>query len=199
MKVLSRHQRRGGFTLVELMIAASIMGLIGLGLTQGLHLATSTHDQVATRAVTNTNLRASVRNLRNELKSCTEGRIDLANDANGNQILTLQVPVDDGANQGWGVYDRNLGANEAEWNRIGWELRYAVGNVQGGRGELLRQIIDDNGNLVRQTSLADNVLVGPDAGFLVQQTGEVWQVQLTTQDGSSRAPQREEFDVRLRN
>ncbi|HPF14851.1 MAG TPA: prepilin-type N-terminal cleavage/methylation domain-containing protein [Planctomycetota bacterium] len=189
---------RGGFTLIEVIIAAVIMSLIGIGLTQGLHLANQTHESVTQHSHLNRDVRKAVSKLRNEFQSTSESRLTLALDGEGNQVLTLQVPVD----SGFGVYDRALGSTPAEWNRDGWSLRYLVQMNAVGERELVRQILDAGGTVQRQSALASRLLTNDDLegpGFSVAQTGDVWEIRLATRMEESNGVYTETFHVRLRN
>lgn len=205
--MLIRGKHRGkasqrGFTLLEVMIAAAILSVVGLGLTQGLQLANQTNDTVQDRSTQNRQTRKGLDLLRNELKSTRESLLSIVTESSGNHRLTFQVPVDGSGVTSWGVYEKTLGPDNASQNREGWELRYAVVPDVQGTPQLVRQIVDDGGALQAQRTLI-NGLVGSDdpAGpaFTLQATGSVWELRLVTRPNPNDGAQIDTFHVRLRN
>ncbi len=198
----SSHKQRAGFTLVELMIATTILGVLGLGLTQGLKLADNTHSSVTEQATQNRQLRTSITNLRSELQSSTASLLQVTPGFRGNQILTLQIPIDGAGPATWGAFDRSLGNSAAEWNREGWQVRYRVTPDELGNVQLLREILDPAGTIQAARTLARGLLTNTDPqgpGLTAVQTGDVWQIRLATQREESNGIYSETFDVRLRN
>ena len=202
MKPFKRTNGASGFTLIEVILSVSIFGVIGMGLSQGVHIAESTHDSVSSETGHNRDMRDSVGVLRDEFKTCQDSSIEVVTTVDGNHQLVFQVPVDSGIGTGWGAYDRKLGSTSAEWNRVGWKICYVVRNNNQGVSCLVRQIIDGGGDLQRETEIVSNVLVngqpeGP--GFSVNQTGDVWEVSITTKAGSGHAARTETFQIQTRN
>lgn len=205
--MLIRRNLRGkasqrGFTLLEVMIAAAILSVVGLGLTQGLQLANQTNDTVQDRSDQNRELRKAVELLRAELKSTRSDLLNIVADGDGNHQVSLQVPVDGLGATSWGAYDRKLGSTPAEQQREDWIIRYlALPDADGGR-DLVRQVIDDTGAIRLQETLVRGLLDpnDPDGpSFLVQATGEVWETRLATKHGAADGSRIDSFHVRLRN
>lgn len=202
MKPFKRIGSNNGFTLIEVILAVGIFGVIGVGLTQGVHIAETTHQSVSTESSSNRKIRDGIGLLREEFKTCQESSIAINQEFNGNDQLVFQVPVDSNPGTGWGVYDRKLGSTPAEWNRVGWKICYVVQNNAQGTPCLLRQVLDGGGALQRETQIISNVLVdGHDdaPGFTVLATGDVWEVTLKTLTGDGHSTRTETFQVQTRN
>ncbi len=202
MKPFRCNGRRMGFTLIEVVLTIGIFSVIGVGLTQGVHLADSTHQSVTTQSGNNRKIRDGVRLLREEFRTGQDSSIAINQEFNGNDQLVFQVPVDSNPGTAWGAYDRGLGSTPAEWNRVGWRICYVVQNNVQGTPCLVRQVLDGGGALQRETQIVSNVLVDghPDApGFTVQATGDVWEVTLKTLTGDGHSTRTETFQVQTRN
>ncbi|MBL4770544.1 MAG: prepilin-type N-terminal cleavage/methylation domain-containing protein [Planctomycetes bacterium] len=202
MKPYIRKQSAAGFTLIEVILSVSIFGVIGMGLTQGIHIAESTHESVSSQTGYNRDMRDSVSLLRDEFKTCQGSSIDVVPTDDGNHQLVFQVPVDSGIGTGWGAYDRKLGSTSAEWNRVGWKICYVVRENNQGVSCLVRQIIDGGGDLQREIEIVSNVLANGQAegpGFSVTETGDVWEVSITTKAGDGHAARTETFQIQTRN
>ncbi len=202
MKPLQHNRHRRGFTLIEVILAVGIFSVVGVGLTQGVHIAQTTHQSVSTQSTSNSDIRDGIGLLREEFKSCRESSIVVSQVLNGNDQLEFQVPVDSPLGTSWGAYDRYLGSLPAERNRVGWTISYVVQNNALGIPCLLRQILDGGGALQREVQIVSNVLVDGHAdapGFTVTATGDVWEVTLKTLTGDGQSTRTETFQVQTRN
>lgn len=177
-----RSRSRAGVTLVEMMIAVSILALVVTATMETIGTGAASSRSVTLGVTENASLRASGKRISQELRSAGGGRFDVAALPDGNSELTFQVPVTVAGVAGWGVYDRRLGGDEAAWNRFDWSIRYTV--VQGDDGDrlLVRQVLDELDVVQRQTTLSRDLRrtgANP-TGFQVVDQGEVWEVVITT-------------------
>jgi prepilin-type N-terminal cleavage/methylation domain-containing protein len=203
VKKLQRNRTQAGFTLIEVILSIGIFAVIGVGLTQGIHIAESTQHSVSDEGNQNRKVRDGVELLREELKTCQEASIQVQVDGNGNDVLTFQVPVDSMGGVGWGVYDRKLGPTAVEWNRVGWSLCYRVqADNQGNSSALIRQILNGAGDVQREAQIVGHLpelVAGAPRGFAIEQTGDVWEVSLTTLNAEGKSPRTETFQIQARN
>lgn len=177
-----RDRARAGVTLVEMMIAVSILALVVTATMETLGTGAASSRSVTTGVLENSSLRESGRRISQELRSAGGGRFDVAVLPDGNSELTFQVPVTVAGVAGWGVYDRFLGGDEASWNRVDWSVRYTVVPGDDGDRLLVRQLLDELDVVQRQTTLSRDLRrtgANP-VGFEVVDQGEVWEVVITT-------------------
>ncbi len=176
-----------GLTLLEMMIALSILALVVTASMEMISAGTSSSAQVGAGVRENSEMRDGTRRLREELRGAGGGRFDVVPLADGNSELTFQVPVTSGGVAGWGVYDRFLGPGEDEWNRVDWSLRYTVLPDGDGGRQLVRQVLDDLDQVQRQTVLVTDLRAGnvEPPGFRVADVGDVWEVIVTTESRSA--------------
>ncbi|MFT4647519.1 MAG: prepilin-type N-terminal cleavage/methylation domain-containing protein [Glaciecola sp.] len=202
MKPVRHVHAKAGFTLIEVIFATTIFGVIGVGLTQGIQIAETTHQSVSSEGGHNREMRNSIGLLRDEFKACRDSSIDVQTTPDGNHRLVFQVPVDSGVGTGWGVYDRKLGSGADDWNRVGWNFCYLVSENNQGQSCLVRQILDGGGALQRETEIVRHVLANDPSGipgFTVVSTGDVWEFTLTTQTDAAHAARTETFQIQTRN
>jgi len=187
MRCIIRNPSRAGVTLIELMVTVSILALVITATMETIGTGAASSRSVTTGVRENADLRDSGKRIGQELRSAGGGRFDVVVLGDGNHELTFQVPVTVGGVAGWGVYDRHLGGDEADWNRVDWSVRYTV--VPGDDGErlLVRQVLDDADIVQRETTLSGDLRAGNanPAGFQVVDQGDVWEVVITTESASA--------------
>ena len=173
---------RAGVTMLEVMIAVSVLGILTTGVMGTVGSSTGSSARVTTSAMENAELRKSGKLLSTELRSAGGDRFELTDLPDGNSELTFQVPVAIGAVASWGVYDRYLGTTEADWNRADWSLRYTVVPGPDDTSQLVRQVLDDLDVVQRQTVITEDLRDGlaDPPGFRVEDMGDVWEVIITT-------------------
>lgn len=185
-RVDARGSRRG-LTLLELMIAVSILALVATASMEMIGTSTQSSAQVGTSVRENAEMREGTRRLREELRGAGGGRFDVVALADGNSELTFQVPITSGGVAGWGVYDRFLGPTEDEWNRVDWSLRYTVVPDGNGGRQLVRQVLNELDEVQRQSVLVTDLRAGniEPPGFRVADVGDVWEVIVTAESRST--------------
>lgn len=197
MKLLPRRKRyqpgtRSGFTLIEIVLASTIFVGIGYVLIMSSRASEQSHRTVSMNVESNSTLRKVTGRLRDELRSANRETLQLDQPGAGNATLRFQTAIDGGPTAAWGVFDRRLSPNEANCNCEGWFIQYSV--EQGGLAinELVRRVIDLNGDTQLMHVMATDVV-----RFSVDSSGDVWVLRLETLgDEGSR---KDEFDVRIRN
>ena len=202
MRLPTRRRSRAGFTILEILLAAGVLTIVGLTVSQGLIVANDSHEAVTRGTARNGSMREASAVLRSELKASRESLITLTKADTGQAVLTFQVPIDAGGTDDWGAYDRRLGNASTDWNRSGWSLRYQVQDDQQGTPALVRQVLDLSGSVQFEETLVTGLRGGdhPDgAGFEVDQTGDVWLITISHQEQSGNSKRSETIHVRTRN
>jgi len=193
---------RAGFSLVELMAAIAVFGIVGYTLAGSVGLARRAQTTVSRTVDSNVAVRDVSTRLRAELKATGDARIVLATLGDGNQSLSFQVPVEVGGVQGWGAYERRLGAGEVQQNLVDGRLRYTVEFApNNGERRLVRQVLDGGGTVRRSEVLVRNLAAGGNntPGFAIDEVGDLWRVRITQAGREGGAARTEEFHVRTRN
>jgi len=197
---------RAGMSLIEMMVSASLLGLVGLIVAWAFEAGVDSQRTVRRIAAGNEVLRVAAGQLRDELRVSEESMLTVNTLGDGNHEVTLAQPIFVGGNLGWGVYDPLAGATEAERNLDGWRIRYTVDTQPvvpaGVTRRLVRQVLDDLGTVQDQDVLVDGLRAGGDdpPGFTVVRTGDVWEVSLTTEEyDDSQRGRGVRFHVRIRN
>ena len=197
--MIARIRNRAGFTLVEIIAALALFGLVGLALSGTVNLASRAQGTVSDSSARNSALQAASVQLREDLRSAAAAGLTITDLTDGNQEITFQVPVEVAGVQGFGAFEPRLGNSEAEQNQPGWFIRYTVAeNPNGSRRRLVRQVLDAASQVQRQRVLTRG-LPADSTGFRLDPAGDMWRVSLTlaSQDGSRNWT--EELDVRTRN
>ena len=193
---------RRGFTILEVMISVTALTVVSVGMNQGLKIASDSHRSVSSGARDNQSLRDSVSVLREELKSSRDDLITVLADNEGNTILTFQVPVEVLGEPLWGAYERGLGALGEQWSQPDWSHRYQVQVGVHGDRELLRQLLDEVGEVRYEEILVGDLRAGNDPlspGFKVESVGDVWVATLATKREVGHGNRTETLHVRTRN
>lgn len=194
--------RRSGFTVIEVMIAATILTVVSVGMSQGLQIASDSHKSVSLGAKDNRTLREAMGLLRRELKSSRDALIVVQTDAEGNGVVTFQVPIEVLGVSLWGAYERRLGALGEQWSQPDWSHRYLVQVGASGTRELTRQLLDTTGTVRFEEIVAGELRAGDDPlspGFQVGLVGDVWEVTLATEREVGHGHRLETMHVRTRN
>lgn len=195
MNARRRHSRRGGFTLLELTISSAILAVVGYSVSVALELGHESSITVQETAQLARAERRTISTLVDDVRSSTNARISVVADVDGNTDMRLQQPIEVAGALTWGVRDRRLGSDEADWNQADWNVRYLV----DGDDRLVRRVVDAAGATRFEDVLADDLRTDA-AAFRVVQVGEIWEVSITTrrgEDGSAFSTS--EFHVRARN
>lgn len=203
---LSAARSRAAFTVLELTIAAGIMGVLGYSLSLAVKMSRDSQRTVTRVARESRSTRDSIAQLIQDVRESTNAGIVVTVLADNNHEVTLQQPIDVGGAMVWGVYDRDLGPTAAEWSRQDWFVRYTVRSVVGPTGaqvrQLVRRILDDGLAVQREEVLVEGLRSGNDVppGFRIVQVGDVWEITLTTDgENANSSGQLSEFHVRPRN
>ena len=208
MKERRQRGSRGtaGFTLVEMIVAGSLFGLIGYGLLRAVDMGSGSQRSVMRVASENSTLRRASSRLRDEMRDCSESSLTITPLEGGNHQLEFMLPIEAGGAPEWGVYDFSLGPDEEARNKANWKVRYTVAAAGAGpdplERRLVRQLVDEAGVVQREEVVAKGLRSGEvdPPGFSVGQEGDMWVVTLTTvghvSDGDGRGTV---FHVRPRN
>lgn len=185
-------RKRAGFTLVETMLASTLFVGVGYVLIMSSRASEQSHRTVSMNVESNGTLREVTDRLRDELRSACRDTLQLVQPNAGNARIRFQTALDGAGAPSWGVFDRRLSIDEANCSREGWFIQYAV--EQGGLAvnELVRRVIDANGDTQLMHVMATDVV-----RFAVDSTGDVWVIRLETLGDEGR--REDEFDVRIRN
>lgn len=202
----SAARSRAAFTLMELTIAAGIMGVLGYSLSLAVKMSRDSQQTVSRVARDSRSTRESIAQLIQDVRETADARIVVTTLGDNNHQVQLQQPIEIAGVLGWGVYDRNLGPLEADWSRADWFVRYTVRNVVGPTGaqvrQLVRRVLDDGLVVRREEVLIEGLRDGNDVppGFRMVQVGDVWEITLAT-DGvnANSSGKLSEFHVRPRN
>lgn len=199
---MSRARSRAGFSLVELIAAVAVFGIVGYTLAGSVNLAKRAQTTVSRTVDANVAVRDASARLRAELKATGDARIVLATLGDGNQSLSFQVPVEVGGLPAWGAFERRLGPAEVQQNLVDGLLRYTV-EVAPNNGErrLVRQVLDAGGTVRRSEVLVRGLARGNNdaPGFALDEVGDLWRVRITQAGRDGGAARTEEFHVRTRN
>ncbi len=202
----ARHAGSAGLTLLEMMVAVSILGLVGYTLVRAVEMGSNSQDAVQRTIGENEAIRSTASDLRNELKATGDAVLTVATLADGNHQVTFPQPIVVGGDPAWGIYDPLHGADEEAHNLEGWNLRYTVDSIPIGAFDvnrrLLRQVVDELGAVQDEDILVEGLRAGGDdpPGFTVVQVGDVWEITLTMvgYDAAKRG-RGTVFHVRTRN
>jgi prepilin-type N-terminal cleavage/methylation domain-containing protein len=192
---------RSGLTLIELTVAMTIFAVLGYSLMSALSLSNNSRAAVEGMVEENEELRAGAGAVTDDLRVSSDARIDIAELADENHEVTLQLPIVIGGVLDWGVPAHAVGAPGAT-DHQDWVVRYTVstGVDEHGAPEraLVRQLVDAAGLVQKQEELVHGLTKGSDAspGFRLEKTGDVWEVTLSTEKGAGK---KEVFHVHSRN
>lgn len=195
-----RITRRSGFTLVELAVATLALGSIGYVLTFALKASADSQREITTRASEHRIVRSASRALLDELGSAGEETIVFGKEAHAGAAptptLRFQLRIEEGGEGAFGV--THLGVV-----RTGWSIVYAIEEPVGASDarRLVRRIESEEG-VVQSSQIVARGLCAADAeppGFLVETSGDLWQVTISTEGVGGRTGVEEVFHVRARN
>jgi len=173
---------RGGFTILEMVIASSIFVVLAYVLVAATRAGEGSQGAVTTTIERSESLRSARGSLANELRTTSDDVITVEELADGNDELTFMMPITVGGTNTWGVYDRSLGATEDEQNQEGWFIRYTVEDHEGCSVDciaLVRQILDDQEDVQEEELIVEGLSCesqGP--AFQVEKSGEMWEIRV---------------------
>jgi prepilin-type N-terminal cleavage/methylation domain-containing protein len=203
---MRRAARRSGFTLLEMIVSVAIFTVLTFTLASAVKMAHGSHRAVMDAVAENSSLRRSRDNLLGELKAANGASIAVSAQPDGNDQLTLQLPIEVEGNPVWGVAETKLSSDPAEQVKEGWTVRYTVIAAAMGGGavdrQLVRQVVDDKGDVQVQVVIAKGLRSGANVprGFSVVAAGDLWEVSLafesSTDGGVGKGGV---FHVRTRN
>lgn len=196
----SRNRNRSGMTLVEMAIAAVLLASLSFVMVTGVRLAKQSHGSVVAGVTLSAELRDARSTLADELKLSSPATLAVTTLPDGNSRLVFQNPITVEGNPTWGVRDTSLGSTPAEWNHEGWSLCYTV-DTQGGTRRLVRQVLDDQGAVQRETVLMEGLASGTanPPGFSVVSLGEIWELTLGMEAEGNAQGEGIVFHVKPRN
>lgn len=185
MRLSRDRSRRGGFTLLETVIALVIFSVLGYALGVAAQVGNHSQQEVTRRSKENRELRSGTLSLAKELRSSQDSSISITVLADGNHSLRFMQPIDDAGTASWGVFDRHLGDTPALQNRANWVVQYTVRDVMvdgANQKQLVRQILDDTFVVQREQLIATGLRSGDvvPPGFRVAQAGAVWEITMST-------------------
>ena len=205
MRTRTSFHARSGLSLVELTISLFVFSIVGYSLVGIVQVGRRSTETVSSAAVQLREMRETHSTLSNELQLASDGNILIEDLPDENHQVTFMHRIESGGNLEWGVFDKSLGANDDEQNRVGWSFRYTVSFGLDAEGEasrqLVRQLIDENGDIQDQEVVLDHINAGNalTPGFRVVRAGDMWEVRIGT-DSTVGAPNQEMmFHVRTRN
>ncbi len=197
---------QSGLSLVEMSIAMSCMALVGYLLSMTMQVSTMTHTTVMQSVSNLESLRNGTGSLRSSLRSASASVITVTTLDSGDSELTLQEPIVVGGEELWGVYELDLGTDDATRTRQNWSIRFTVDIVPeedgGQRHDLVRQVMDDLGVVQLAETLIWGLYQGDagDPGFQVLNVGEVWETVIQTAGVTNNTKgQSTVFHARTRN
>jgi len=194
-----------GFTLIEVVIAASLMAVMGLALGSASMMGNNAHVAVLDAIDASKGLRAAGSTVLGEFRSTDADTIAITTLADGNHEVSFMLPITVGGLPAWGVYDPSYGPTAALQNKLNWRIRYTVKNVaENGTPlrKLVRQVLDTSAVVQEEETLVNGLRSGVagSPGFSVTPSGEMWKIEINTEgyaDGSQG--EKSEYYVRTRN
>lgn len=199
MSVGETSCRQRGFSVIEVVIAAALLGVVGLAAVTMTNASRDGARQAHMLTVhTERLLRASVR-VREDLEQASADHLVIATLPDLNHSITLQRPVASGSGATlWGAYDPSRPA--AERLRADHYTRLTVVADGAGRA-LMRQVLDVDGNIVHQDVVAQGLASGSASppGLRIVPSGDMWRVCIGLAAEAGRPGDSLTFDVALRN
>ncbi len=210
----SSRSSSAGFTLLEATIATTIFGMVGYGLAVAIGAGQDTQQSILTNSISNKELRQTALQVSAELRSCASTNFEVTEGQTGHSQIDFQMPISSAGSLTWGVYDKRLGQESEDQNRVGWSVRYIVEEDAGAFGlespagefgagrRLVRQLLDDEDEVQLSESVVEGLNSGYGAhpGFAVSAAGDMWTVtiNLAGQEENTNGNQ-VEFDVWMHN
>lgn len=201
--LLGRADRRG-FTLAETTVSLGVFLVLSYALVVTLDMASDSQSAVTVRSAEVRSARSTHSTFADELREADSEDVVIETLEDGNHQVSLRQPIEVAGAAAWGVFDRSLGTTDDERNREDWRVRYTVALAQENGvavRRLVRQIVDEDGAVQRERVLQSGLLSGLGArpGFQVARVGDVWRVQIASQQHGSTSIRGEDFHVGIRN
>lgn len=192
---------RAGFTLIEVLASLTILMAVFYGLSRAVDLAKGAEDTVSGLAQQNRQMRELSRGLSEELSQTTEDELGVTTLADGNHELTFRQPMLLDGELTWGVETAVRGRSVQTFAMQDWSLRYTVQQAADGGKALVRQVLDDEGELYEQETVVASLLdERGQQGFSVEKAGDIWRVAFTAVDEAGDDSGKETvIHVRIRN
>jgi len=208
MKTISNQRNistRAGISLVEITISTVVCAIVGYGLVSLMDSSQGSMNLVTDIAGENDTLRESNQELVHDLQNTTDAQITVTTLGDGNHEVNFMTSILVGGAPAWGVWDRSFGPDAASQNKEDWSLRYTVETVIESNGspnrKLVRQILDADQAVFAERVVAEHLEPGTadPPGFSVIQTGDMWEIKITTSSDHASSTRRLEFHVLARN
>ncbi len=183
----ARSAATAGFTLVEMMVALGVFGLLGYSLTITADVGSDSQRTVMSVVAEDRALRSTLTSAVEELRASRDDTISVTTLADGNHQLRFMQPIEVGGSAVWGVHEFALGPDAVSQDRAGWSLQYTVHARPQSDGsvvrELVREILDDALVVQRSRVIVSRLRGGggDPPGFHVVHQGEVWVLTLSTE------------------
>jgi len=190
---------RRGMTVIEIAMASTLFAVVAYAMMAGASMGVRSERAVAQMVVESRALHETCARLEEELSNAAAAGIAHAVDENGWSSLELQMPFMTDAGLVWGVVDRALGASDVERARVDYRLRYEAVALAGGSRQLVRRILDEEGDIVHNEIVVTELAVSGAPGFTVSDTGAVWVVTIRYAQGSKAQAQEVVLHVTSRN
>jgi len=187
-----------GFTLIEAVVAASLLMFVGMGAVMLMSVSRDGAQLTRTQARQTNWLRHASMSVRDDLAQTTDSRLTIATLPDGNHSITFQRPTASVAGVAtWGAYDASAASGRLRDDHF---TRYTVTMGDNGR-QLMRQTLDPSLVVVHEDVIAYGLASGSATppGLRIVASGDLWQVTIglaatTAQPGGSMT-----FDVALHN
>jgi hypothetical protein len=190
---------QSGLTVIEIAIASTIFAIVAYAMMAGASMGVRSERAVAQMVVESRALHDTCTRLEEELSNAAAEGIVHAVDEKGWSSLEFQMPFMSEAGLVWGVVDRALGSTEEERAREDFRLRYEAIELVDGSRQLVRRILDDEGDIVHNEIVVPELAVSGAPGFTVTDTGAVWILTIRYAQGSKAQAQEVVLHVTSRN
>jgi hypothetical protein len=165
----------------------------------GASMGVRSERAVAQMVVESRALHDTCTRLEEELSNAASAGIDHEVDEEGWSSLEFQMPFMNESGLVWGVVDPALGSTEEERAREDFRLRYEAVELVDGSRQLVRRILDDEGDIVHNEIVVSELAVSGAPGFTVTDTGAVWVLTIRYAQGSKAQAQEVVLHVTSRN
>ena len=199
------HSRRSGFTLLEMVVATTIFGMVGIAITAAFQVGRQSQSVVAELAAEGDSMRAATSQLVDDLRATRDASIVVTGTNTQNHMVTLMQPIVVDADLSWGVFEPRLSADPDEQTRENWRVCYRVDSVVSfgvTTRTLVRQILNETGAVQFERTVLRGLRAGNAAspGFQLRDVGDVWELTVSTENALTGAEgMRMVLHVRTRN
>lgn len=190
---------RSGLTVIEIAVASTVFAIVAYAMMAGASMGVRSERAVAQMVVESRALHDTCGRLEEELSSAAYAGVVHAVDEDGWSSIEFQMPFATDAGLVWGVVDRALGATSKERERVGYRLRYEAVALADGSRQLVRRILDDEGESAHTEIVVPALAVTGAPGFTVTDTGAVWVLTIRYAQGTKAQAQEVVLHVTSRN